>query len=34
MTILTRREASNLGTRYNRRGLNEHAYAANYVEIE
>ena len=32
--ILTRRETSNLGTRYNRRGLNDKAFAANFVEVE
>jgi len=34
MILITRRECSNLGTRYNRRGLNEHGFAANFVEIE
>lgn len=34
MIILARRECSNLGTRYNRRGLNEIAFSANFVEIE
>lgn len=34
IVLLARREAHNLGTRYNRRGLNEEAFVANYVEIE
>lgn len=32
--LIARRETQNLGTRYNRRGFNEKAFVANYVEIE
>jgi len=34
MIIISRRENSNLGTRYNRRGLNDDAFVCNFVEIE
>ena len=32
--LLNRRETQNLGTRYNRRGFNDKAFVANYVEVE
>ena len=32
--LLNRRETQNLGTRYNRRGFNDKAFVANFVEVE
>lgn len=32
--LIARKESQNLGTRYNRRGLNESAFVANFVEVE